>query len=64
MQTDERNKKRQPSIEQNVKLLLAQNENNYSVLSNKSGGWNKRGGYYIGLFGHYIKNHVLFNKFF
>ena len=36
----------------------------YSVLSNKSGGWNKRGGYYIGLFGHYIKNHVLFNKFF
>ena len=36
----------------------------YSEVSNKRGGWYKRGGYYIGLFGHYIKNHVLFNKIF
>ena len=38
--------------------------NVYSEVSNKRAGWYKRGGYYIGLFGHYIKNHVLFNKFF
>ena len=31
----------------------------YSKLSNCRGGWNKRGGYYLRLFGHYIKNHVL-----
>ena len=36
----------------------------YSVVPNKRTVWNNRGGYYIGLFGHYIKNHVLFNKFF
>ena len=36
----------------------------YSTVSNCHVVWNNRGGYYIGLFGHYIKNHVLFNKFF
>ena len=39
-------------------------KNGYSMVSNSSGGWYKRGGYYIGLFGHYIKNHVFFNIFF
>ena len=37
---------------------------NYSALSNKCAVWNNREGYYIGLFGYYIKNYVLFNKFF
>ena len=36
----------------------------YSMVSNCRVVWNNRGGYYIGLFGHYIKNHVLFNNFF
>ena len=35
----------------------------YSLPTNCRGGWNKRGDYYIGLFGHYMKNHVLFNNF-
>ena len=30
----------------------------YSMVSNHCGGSNKHGGYYIGLFGHCIKNHV------
>ena len=34
----------------------------YSVVPNKRTEWNNRAGYYIGLVGHYIKNHVLFNK--
>ena len=39
---------------------------NYSADSNKCAVWNinNRAGYYIGLVGHYIKNHVLFNNFF
>ena len=36
----------------------------YSADSNKCAVWNNHAGYYIGLFGHYIKNHVIFNKFF
>ena len=36
----------------------------YFGVSNKRGGWYKRGGYYIGLFGHYLKNRVLFDKIF
>ena len=36
----------------------------YCAVPNKRTVWNNRAGYYIGLFGHYIKNHVLFNKFF
>ena len=36
----------------------------YSAVPNKRTVWNNRAGYYIGLFGHYIKNHVLFNNFF
>ena len=35
----------------------------YSAVPNNCIVWNNRGGYYLGLFGHYIKNHVLFNKF-
>ena len=34
------------------------------MVSNNSGGSNKRGGYYIGLFGYYIKNYILFIIFF
>ena len=36
----------------------------YSALSNKRTVWNNRAGYYIGLFGYYIKNYFLFNNFF
>ena len=36
----------------------------YSAVPNNCTVWNNRGGYYIGLFEHYIKNHVLFNNFF
>ena len=36
----------------------------YSADSNKCAVWNNRVGYYIGLFGYYIKNYFLFNKFF
>ena len=35
----------------------------YSADSNKRTVWNNRAGYYIGLFGYYIKNYFLFNKF-
>ena len=31
-------------------------------LGNPNTGANKRTGYYIGLFGYYIKNYLLFNK--
>ena len=54
----------------NLELCETRSEDNivktitYSEVSNKRAGWYKRGGYYIGLFGHYIKNHVLFNKIF
>ena len=34
----------------------------YSADSNKCAVWNNRVGYYIGLFGYYIKNYFLFNK--
>ena len=35
------------------------------MVSNTNGGLNKTWRYYIvGLFGYYIKNHILFNKFF
>ena len=34
----------------------------YSTLPNCPTGANKRTGYYIGLFGYYIKNYVLFNE--
>ena len=36
----------------------------YSALSNKRTVWNNLAGYYIGLFGYYIKNYFLFNNFF
>ena len=36
----------------------------YSALSNKRTVWNNRAGYYIGLFGYFIKNYFLFNKSF
>ena len=38
--------------------------NTYSADSNKRAVWNNRVGYYIGLFGYYIKNYFLFNKIF
>ena len=34
----------------------------FSTLSNCGVVSNKRTGYYIGLFGHYIRNYILFNK--
>ena len=34
------------------------------MVSNMSGGGNKRDGYYIGLFGYYIKKYFLLNKCF
>ena len=34
-----------------------------SAVPNNRTVWNNRGGYYIGIFGYYIKNHVLFNRF-
>ena len=34
----------------------------YSMLSYCGVVSNKRTGYYIGLFGHYIRNYILFNK--
>ena len=36
----------------------------YSAHSNKRTVWNNHAGYYIGLFGYYIKNYFLFNNFF
>ena len=33
----------------------------YSAVLNKRTVWNNRAGYYIGLFGYYIKNYFLFN---
>ena len=36
----------------------------YSTVPNCDLGANKRVGYYIGLFGYYIKNYFLFNNFF
>ena len=36
----------------------------YSALSNKRTVWNNCAGYYIELFGYYIKNYFLINNFF
>ena len=51
-------------INRNPGGALGQKLGLYSLLSNCRGGGNKHGGYFMGLFGHYIKNHFLFNNFF
>ena len=48
-----------PDMYVTIKFLFG-----YSTVPNCDLGANKRVGYYIGLFGYYIKNYFLFNNFF